>query len=35
MLAAGLPTDGKRPPVVDIYEKPAAPPQKPVKPEKP
>jgi uncharacterized protein len=35
MLAAGLSTDGQRPPVVDIYEKPAAPPQKPVKPEKP
>ncbi len=34
MLAAGLSTDGQRPPVVDIYEKPAAPPQKPVKPEK-
>jgi ankyrin repeat protein len=35
MLAAGLSTDGKRPAVVDIYEKPAAPPQKPAKPEKP
>jgi hypothetical protein len=35
MLAAGLSTDGERPPVVDIYEKPAAPPQKPAKPEKP
>src|SRR3989441_9726793 len=35
MLAAGLSTDGDRPPVVDIYEKPAAPPQKPAKPEKP
>src|SRR5262245_27385944 len=34
MLAAGLPTDGKRPTVVDIYEKPVAPPQKPAKPEK-
>ena len=34
MLAAGLSTDGQRPPIVDIYEKPAAPPQKPVKPEK-
>ena len=30
MLAAGLSTDGQRPPIVDIYEKPAAPPQKPV-----
>jgi len=34
MLAAGLSTGGQRPPVVDIYEKPAAPPQKPVKPNK-
>ncbi len=34
MLAAGLSTDGERPPVVDIYEKPPAPPQKPPKPEK-
>ena len=34
MLAAGLSTDGQRPAGVDIYEKPAAPPQKPVKPEK-
>jgi ankyrin repeat protein len=33
MLAAGLSTAGERPPIVDIYEKPAAPPQKPVKPE--
>jgi uncharacterized protein len=30
MLAAGLSTDGERPPVRDIYEKPAEPPQKPV-----
>src|SRR5919199_7016289 len=35
MVAAGLPTDGKRPTVVDIYEKSATPPQKPPKPEKP
>ena len=35
MRAAGLPTGGQRPPVRDIYEKPAEPPQKPVKPEKP
>ncbi len=35
MLAAGLSTDGTRPTVVDIYEKPAAPPQKPVKRDKP
>jgi len=35
MLAAGLSTDGKRPTVVDIYEKAAAPPQKPVKRDKP
>jgi uncharacterized protein len=34
MLAAGLSTDGERPAIVDIYEKPAAPPQKPAKPEK-
>jgi uncharacterized protein len=34
MLAAGLSTGGQRPAVVDIYEKPAAPPQKPVKPDK-
>jgi ankyrin repeat protein len=34
MVAAGLSTDGKRPAVVDIYEKPSAPLQKP-KPEKP
>ena len=33
MLAAGLSTEGKRPTVVDIYEKPAAAPQKLVKPE--
>jgi hypothetical protein len=32
MLAAGLSTDGQRPPIVDIYEKPAAPPKKPEKP---
>ena len=30
----GLSTGGERPPVVDIYEKPAAPPQKPAKPER-
>jgi ankyrin repeat protein len=30
MVAAGLSTAGERPPIVDIYEKPAAPPQKPV-----
>jgi uncharacterized protein len=35
MLAAGLSTEGQRPAIVDIYEKPAAPPKKPVKPEKP
>jgi ankyrin repeat protein len=35
MLAAGLSTEGQRPPIVDIYEKPAAPPKKPEKPEKP
>jgi uncharacterized protein len=35
MLAAGLSTDGQRPAIVDIYEKPAAPPKKPEKPEKP
>jgi len=34
MLAAGLSTGGPRPPVVDIYEKPATPAQKPVKPNK-
>jgi len=34
MLAAGLSTAGPRPTVVDIYEKPAAPPQKPVTPNK-
>jgi ankyrin repeat protein len=34
MLAAGLSTEGERPAVVDIYEKPAEPPQKPVAPEK-
>jgi uncharacterized protein len=34
MLAAGLSTEGKRPTVVDIYEKTAAPPQKPGTPEK-
>jgi hypothetical protein len=35
MLAAGLSTDGERPAVKDIYEKPAEAPQKPVKAEKP
>jgi ankyrin repeat protein len=35
MLAAGLSTDGKRPEVIDIYQTPAAPPQKPAKPDKP
>jgi len=35
MLAAGLSTDGTRPAVVDIYQTPAAPPQKPAKPDKP
>ena len=35
MLAAGLSTDGPRPKIVDIYEKPVEPPQKPVKLEKP
>jgi ankyrin repeat protein len=35
MLAAGLSTEGQRPGIKDIYEKPAEPPQKPVKPEKP
>jgi ankyrin repeat protein len=35
MLAASLSTDGQRPAIVDIYEKPAAPPKKPEKPEKP
>ena len=34
MVAAGLSTAGERPPVVDIYAKPAEPPQKPAKPEK-
>jgi uncharacterized protein len=34
MLAAGLSTEGQRPAIVDIYEKPAAPPKKPVAPEK-
>ena len=34
MLAAGLSTEGQRPAIVDIYEKPAAPPKKPVEPEK-
>jgi len=34
MLAAGLPTDGERPAIKDIYEKPVEPP-KPVKREKP
>jgi uncharacterized protein len=32
MLAAGLPTDGTRPPKRDIYERLPAPPQKPQKP---
>jgi len=32
MLAAGLPTDGPRPPVRDIYERVPEPPQKPQKP---
>ena len=34
MVAAGLSTEGERPAIVDIYEKPAEPPQKakPVKP---
>jgi uncharacterized protein len=35
MRAAGLSTEGKRPAIVDIYETPAAPPQKPAKPDKP
>ena len=35
MLAAGLSTEGERPKIVDIYEKPAEPPQKPVNTEKP
>ena len=35
MLAAGLSTAGERPPVRDIYEKPADPPQKPAQPRKP
>lgn len=34
MLGAGLSTDGERPAIVDIYEKPPEPP-KPAKPEKP
>ena len=34
MRAAGLSTEGERPPIKDIYEKPTEPPQKPVKPEK-
>ena len=34
MRAAGLSTEGERPPIVDIYEKAPEPP-KPVKPEKP
>jgi hypothetical protein len=34
MLAAGLSTAGERPAIVDIYEKPAAPP-KPVAPVEP
>jgi ankyrin repeat protein len=32
MLAAGLPTDGTRPPIRDIYERLPEPPQKPQKP---
>jgi ankyrin repeat protein len=35
MLAAGLSTEGQRPAIKDIYEKPAEPPKKPGKPEKP
>jgi ankyrin repeat protein len=35
MLAAGLSTAGQRPGIKDIYEKPAEPPQKPVKVENP
>jgi ankyrin repeat protein len=32
MVAAGLPTDGPRPEIRDIYEKPPSPPQKPSRP---
>jgi ankyrin repeat protein len=32
MLAAGLPTDGPRPQIQDIYARPPAPPQKPQRP---
>ena len=32
MLAAGLPTDGPRPQIKDIYARPSAPPQEPTKP---
>ena len=35
MKAAGLSTEGERPPIVDIYEKPAEPPQKPATPQAP
>jgi len=35
MRAAGLPTDGQRPGIKDIYEKPVEPPKPPVKSEKP
>jgi ankyrin repeat protein len=35
MLAAGLSTEGERPAVKDIYEKPAEPPKKPATAEKP
>jgi uncharacterized protein len=35
MRAAGLSTEGERPPIKDIYEKVAEPPQKTLKPEKP
>jgi len=35
MRAAGLSTEGERPPIVDIYEKAPEPPQKPAQPEKP
>jgi uncharacterized protein len=35
MVAAGLPTDGPRPQIRDIYEKPAEPPQKPATAAKP
>ena len=34
MLAAGVPTDGPRPQIRDIYEKPPAPPEEPKKPPK-